>query len=74
MAYGKKRRGGRGSYQPRKPAAAKPAAPEPEKKSEAMELLRQQTSEIDARPEHERAFGPKPRAIRKYERFANMGE
>lgn len=72
MAYGKKRRGGRGSYQHRTAAKA-PAAPA-EPKSEAMEQLRQQTAGIDARSGHEKGFTPKPRAIRKYERFANMGD
>ena len=53
----------------RRPAAAKPA---PE--SAAMAALREKTSEIDRRDGfRDSGFQPKPRAIRKYEKYANMG-
>lgn len=43
--------------------------------SAAMAALKEKTSEIDRRDGHRgEGFQPKPRAIRKYEKYAGMGD
>lgn len=68
-----KRQHKRGGYS-RKPAAASAPQAPAVKEGSAMDRLQQAKEHTDFLDSHKKTYVPKPRAIRRYEKFASMGE
>lgn len=65
----------RSHYKSRKPAASAQSAPQAPARSPKVQALMAAAAEQEREPaRHEGGFVPKPRAVRRFEKYANMGD